>query len=105
MTILTALLRQCASIEPYEGESATEPLFGAPVTYPARIEPKHRWLTTATGEAVVSDAILYLRPDAAVAAGDRVTVNEVVYRVLSIAELGGLTCGEYIEATLGRSET
>lgn len=103
--IASALLRQTATVEPYTGESATGPLFGDPVAYPARVRPKRRWMNTTTGEVSVSDAAMDMRPDAVVAVKDRVTVGETIYRVMDVAEVMGLTRPESIEATLSRSTT
>lgn len=103
--IPSALLRQTVAVEPYAGESATGPLYGAAVEYPARIQPKRRQVRDRAGDITVSDAVAFLRPDAVVAVGDRVSVEGCIYRVLAAAPAMGLTRCEHIEATLGRSET
>ena len=103
--ISTALLRQTMTVEPYEGESATGPLYGAPVTYAVRIQPKCRQVRDQAGDITISDAVAFLRPDAVVAVGDRVTADERVYRTLAVEPLQGLTRPEHLEVTLGRSET
>lgn len=105
MSIPSALLRQIASVEPFVGEGGTGPLFGDPVTYPVRVQSKRRLTYAPTGEVSASDAVMDMRPGAAVGDGDRVTVGGVVYIVVSAAEVMGLTRPESIEVTLSRSTT
>lgn len=103
--IPTALLRQTIAVEPYKGESAAGPLYTAPVTYAVRIQPKRRQVRDQAGDITISDAVAFLRPDAVVAVGDRVTADETVYRVLAVEVLQGLAHFDHFEVTLGRSET
>jgi len=106
VSIPTALLRQTVTVETYTGESATGPLFDPEIaTYPGRIRPSRRWVSSASGDAVLGDAVLDLRPEAVIDVGDRVTAEGEVYRVVAVAEQRGLTRSEYLEATLSRSET
>lgn len=100
-----ALLRQSVTVAPLQGESATGPLFGEPVAYPARIESARRRVQTSAGPVVVSEAVAYLRPDVPVSVGDRVSFFGRSLRVLSVTPAAGAARTEYLEATLGRSES
>jgi hypothetical protein len=99
----TALLRQTVRVEPYAGEAASGPLYDASASYPARVEPGRRLVRSTEDAAVVSDAVAYLRPDAVVAVGDRVTVSGIVYRVLAVDAGRGLLRDELLRVSLGRS--
>jgi len=101
----TALLRQSASVEPYSGEAAAGPVYGSAVSYPARVEQRRTLIRSTADAAVVSEAAVYLRPDAVVAVGDRVTVSGSVYRVLAVEPQRGLLRTEWLRVVLGRSET
>lgn len=105
MSIPSALLRQTATVEPFVGEGGSGPLFGEPVTYPVRVQAKRSLTYAPTGEVSVSDAVMDMRPGAAVGDGDRVTVGGVVYTVMSASEVMGLTRPESIAVTLSRSTT
>ena len=101
--IPSALLRQSLTIRPRAGEGATGPVYGDPVAYAARIEPKRRQVRDAAGEVIVSDAVAWLRPDASVVVGDRALVFGRVLTVLAVAELQGLRRTEFLELTLGEA--
>lgn len=103
--IPTALLRQTATVEAYSGESAAGPLYASAVSYPARVEDASTLIRQTADAAVVAEAVVWLRPDAAVAVGDRVTVSGTVYRVLAAAPQRGLLRSEALRVTLGRSAT
>lgn len=99
----TALLRQTLAVEPYGGESASGPVYGAPTTYPARIERTRRLVRVTEDAVTVAEATVYLRPDAAVSVGDRVTVAGRTYSVLAVEALDGLLRTEALRVSLGRS--
>ena len=103
----TALLRQSVSVEPYSGEAAAGPVVddGRAVSYPARVEQRRTLIRSTADAVVVSEAAVYLRPDAVVAVGDRVTVSGSVYRVLAVEPQRGLLRTEWLRVVLGRSET
>lgn len=101
--IPTALLQQTLRVEPREGEGASGPVFGEVASYRCRLEGRRRQVSDAQGEIIVSDAVAYLRADAAVAVGDRATCEGVVYRVLQVSPIVGLASAGCLELTLGRS--
>lgn len=101
--IPTALLRRQLAIERHKGESATGPVYEAPATYPARVERTRRLVRVTEDAVIASEATVYLRPDAAVKVGDRVTVDGQSYSVLDVEVLEGLLRAEGLRVTLGRS--
>jgi hypothetical protein len=101
--IPSALLRQSLTIRPRDGEGATGPLYGEPVTHAARIEPKRRQVRDAGGEVVISDAVAWLRPDASVAVGDKAVVFGRTLTVLAVAEVQGVRTTEFLEVTIGEA--
>lgn len=103
--IATAILRQILAVEPLQGESASGPLYGDAVSYPARLEPKRRVVRSAEDTVIVSDALAYLRPEAEVAVGDRVTCEGVAYRVLGVEVARELARAHHLTVSLGRSAT
>ena len=103
--IPSALLRQSVTVASYEGEGAAGPVFGEPVAYPARVEERRRLLQSGSGEVIASEAVAYLRPDVPIKVGDRVGLFGRDLRVLAVAEMRGLSRIEYLDVTLGRSES
>ncbi len=101
--IPSALLRQSLTIRPRAGEGATGPLYGDPVSYAARIEPRRRQVRDAGGEMVISDAVAWLRPGASVAVGDQAIVFGRILAVLAVAEIQGLNRTEFLEVTIGEA--
>jgi len=101
--IPSALLRQSLTIRPRAGEGANGPLYGDPVAYAARIEPKRRQVRDAAGGVVISDAVAWLRPGAAVAVGDQAIVFSRTLAVLAVAEVQGVRRTEFLEVTIGES--
>ncbi len=100
----TALLRQTLAVEPYSGESATGPVYEAPATYPARVERTRRLVRVTEDAVIASEATVYLRPDAAVKVGDRVTCAGRTYSVVAVDVLDGLLRPEALRVSLGRSD-
>jgi hypothetical protein len=101
--IPSAFLRQSLTIRPRAGEGATGPLYGEPVTHAARIEPRRRQVRDAGGEVVISDAVAWLRPGAAVAVGDQAIVFGRILAVLAVAEVQGVRRTEFLEVTIGEA--
>jgi head-tail adaptor len=101
--IPSALLRQNLTIRPRVGEGATGPVYSDPVTHAARIEPRRRQVRDAGGEVVISDAVAWLRPGAAVAVGDQAIVFGRILAVLAVADIQGLNRTEFLEVTIGES--
>lgn len=101
--IPTALLRQTVEVAPYAGETASGPAYGTATPYPARVERTRRLVRVTEDAVSVSEATAYLRPDAAVAVGDHVTIAGETYRVLTVEVLDGLLRPEALRVTLGRS--
>jgi len=101
--IPTALLRRQLAIERHKGESATGPVYEAPATYPARVERTRRLVRVTEDAVIASEATVYLRPDAAVKVGDRVTCAGRTYSVVAVDVLDGLLRPEALRVSLGRS--
>lgn len=99
--IPSATLRQTLTIRPRTGEGAAGPVYGDPVTYPARIEEKRRQVRDSAGELRVSELVAWLRPDAAASVGDQVVVFGRTLLVLAVTEMRGLTRLEGYELAIG----
>lgn len=99
--IPSALMRQTLTIKPKTGEGATKPLYGDPVSYEARIEPKHRQVRDGSGNVTVSDLVAWVRPDTVVSVGDQAIVFGRTLTVLGVTEMRGLTQLEGYEVLIG----
>lgn len=99
----TALLRQKVAVESLQGEGASGAVYETPTTHPARVERTRRLVRVTEDAVTVSEATVYLRPDAAVTVGDRVTVSGRTYSVVAVEVLGGLLRTEALRVSLGRS--
>ncbi|MFC8432255.1 hypothetical protein [Streptomyces sp. NPDC057253] len=64
MNLPASLLRHEVTVEPYEGDSAVGPLYGAPVTVRCFLEEKTRRVRAPDGREVVSSSTFYCRLDA-----------------------------------------
>lgn len=96
------LLVHEATIEPYEGDSATGPIFGDPVTVRCFVDEGRTVVRDDTGRETVSSATLYAPLDTAVSAEDRVTVRGRTAEVLTTKRRdgGGLPTPDHIEVSL-----
>jgi hypothetical protein len=103
--IPTAILRDTVTVEPHTGESASGPVWGEAVSYPARIEMKRTLYRQSMDSVVLSEGIVWMRPDAVIAVGDRVTANGRKYKVVAVEPQAGLLRSECLQVTLGRSES
>lgn len=99
------LLRHEVTVEPYEGDSANGPLYGAPVTVRCFLEEKRSMVRNKDGEQVLSGATFYCRLDAIADAppqslvtlsGDR--QSEVITQARH--DGGGLPTPDHLEVSL-----
>jgi hypothetical protein len=100
--IPTALLADEVTVESYEGAGAHGPIFDpTPSQVRARIEPRRSVVRRGDGTEVISRAVMFARPDAAIAAEDRVSSDGRTYRVLDIATRKAGSSSTYLEVMLG----
>lgn len=64
------------TVEPYEGEGATGPVYGAPVTVRALVEAKRQYLRSADGNRTVSSTTVYMLPGTTCPARSRLTLPD-----------------------------
>lgn len=89
MRIPAWMLVHIAQYEPHEGNTAFEPVYGAPVALRCRIEPKRTLYRTREGDEVMASAVLFAAPDEPITEQGRVTWAGVTYTVLSVDRLPG----------------
>jgi hypothetical protein len=99
------LLRHEVTVEPYEGDSANGPLYGAPVTVRCFLEEKGRMVRGREGGLVLSAATFYCRLDAIPDAPPESLVtlpdgrqSEVIVRARH--DGGGLPTPDHLEVSL-----
>lgn len=88
--IPTALLPHRITVERYAGSSAYGPVYGAAVKMRARVTPKRRMVTTSTGDTVVADATVLIRPCREIPTESRVTHHGRTYLVAGVTDAAGL---------------
>lgn len=99
-------LRHRVTVEPYEGDSAYEPIYGVPVVVRCWLEQKTRTVQDKTGQQVVSSGTFYARLDEALAvclAESKVTLPDGSSTFIIIArpmDGGGLPLPEHLEVHL-----
>lgn len=96
-----AILCDQVTIEPYLGDGAEGPTFGTATSVAGRLEPRREVVRRTDGTEVVSRGVLFLQPDAAVAAEDRITCDGQTYRVLTICERKAYRLPHHLEVMLG----
>lgn len=80
------LLGQEITVEPYMGEGAYGPTFGAPVTIRARMEGRRRVIHRQDGTTVTSTATAIIGPDDIVAVESRATHAGQTYEVAEVID-------------------
>lgn len=96
------LLPHRATVEPYQGETAYGPSYGAPTTVRCLIEYTRRVTTDDEGREVHSEATVYTRlgehvpPESRITVDGRTTYAETVRR----RDGGGLPTPDHLEITL-----
>ncbi|MEV4806765.1 hypothetical protein AB0K18_42795 [Nonomuraea sp. NPDC049421] len=70
------LLQHEATIEPYLGDGAYGPVWGAAVTVRCLVDDERRLVRDEQGLEVVSDTTIFFPPGTVCPAGSRVTVND-----------------------------
>lgn len=104
VTLPGVWLQHTVSVEPYEGNSARGPVYGAAVSVRCFLEEKNRMVRAANGNEVVSSATFYCRLDAVDAPPEsRVTLpSGRITTVLTQArqDAGTLPLPEHLEVVL-----
>ncbi|WP_431928521.1 hypothetical protein [Nonomuraea jabiensis] len=93
------LLRHEASIEPFEGDGAYGPIYGAAVTVKCLVDDERRLVRDAQGAETVSDTTIFFPPGTRCPEGSRVTVNGRVTTVIAsyARDGGGLPTPDHVE--------
>ncbi|TMR99514.1 hypothetical protein EJK15_06795 [Nonomuraea basaltis] len=93
------LLRHTASIEPFQGDGAYGPLYGAAVTVRCLVDDERRLVRDAQGAETVSDTTIFFPPGTRCPEGSRVTVNGRVTTVIAsyARDGGGLPTPDHVE--------
>jgi hypothetical protein len=86
--IPTAVLRERATIRPYQGTTGTgAPAFGPPLTrVPCRLVGKRRAVRTRDGVDVIADAVVQIRPGYDIVAESTVEIRGRTYTVLVVSD-------------------
>lgn len=102
MTIPRSILRQSATVEPYEGETgAGGPSYGSPVTVICLIQPHQSLVFGPNSRRVQSRALMFLLPGAVIPPESRVTFGGTIYRVIDTSDVLGPVGPSHVEARLG----
>ncbi|MEU6778554.1 hypothetical protein ABZ912_05075 [Nonomuraea angiospora] len=93
------LFRHEASIEPFEGDGAYGPIYGAAVTVKCLVDDERRLVRDAQGAETVSDTTIFFPPGTRCPEGSRVTVNGRVTTVIAsyARDGGGLPTPDHVE--------
>ncbi|MEV1167341.1 hypothetical protein [Nonomuraea sp. NPDC049784] len=93
------LLRHEAVIEPFEGDGAYGPIYGAAVTVKCLVDDERRLVRDAQGAETVSDTTIFFPPGTRCPEGSRVTVNSRVTTVIAsyARDGGGLPTPDHVE--------
>ncbi|GII84597.1 hypothetical protein Ssi03_25870 [Sphaerisporangium siamense] len=96
------LLAHEASIEPYHGDSATGPTYGAAFTAACFADDQRKMVRGPDAREVTSQTTLYLPLDTDCPVGSRVTVNGRTSTVLAVARRDGgrLPTPDHLEVSL-----
>ncbi|MFC9847792.1 hypothetical protein ACFWFF_01580 [Streptomyces sp. NPDC060223] len=104
MLIPAYLLRHEVVVEPYEGDSAVGPLYGAPVTVRCFLEQQNRRVRDKEGREVVSSSTFYCRLDEVTAPPESKVTLPDERTTTVIAEVphngGGLPTPDHLEVQL-----
>ncbi|MFJ5259090.1 hypothetical protein ACIQAC_01265 [Streptomyces sp. NPDC088387] len=104
MLIPGFLLRHEVTVEPYEGQGAAAPVYGAPVAVQCFLEEKTRLVRAPDGREVVSGATVYCRLDAVSAPPEsRVTLpsgRQTTVIDQARHDGGGLPTPDHLEVSL-----
>ena len=99
--IPSAVLRDALSIEPYQGHSATGPVFGAAVPAAGMLLSKRGSIALPDGATAQTVAQVLVRPDVAVPLGSRITVAGRAMIVQAIEPQGEFARPFCLRASLG----
>lgn len=102
MVIPGWLLRHQVTVEPYLGQAATGPRYGAPVPVRCFVDAARRKVRNQLGEEVLSEATVYCPPATVAPPKSRVTVNgrEAFVITAKPRDGGGLPTPDHLELAL-----
>jgi hypothetical protein len=90
------------TIEPYAGEGATGPVYGAPVGVRALVEAKTQYLRDADGNRTVSSTTVYFMPGTACPERSRLTLpggRQAIAMAIADHRAPGLPTSDHLEVT------
>ncbi|MEV6105701.1 hypothetical protein AB0M28_13435 [Streptomyces sp. NPDC051940] len=102
-TDISFLFGHTVTVEPYEGQSGTGPVYGGPVAVRCFLDEKTREVRDRHGEVVVSSSTAYCRLDTVAPAESRVTLPDGrATRVIAALRRdgGGLPTPDHLELQL-----
>lgn len=96
------LLQHQVTIEPFEGNGANGPVYGAPVTVKCFRDDKRRLVRGASGSQVVSGSTVYCLPGTVAPPESRVDLGTRVATVITVADRDGgkLPVPSHVEVNL-----
>lgn len=100
--IPTHLRTHTVTVEPFQGDGARGPVFGAAVQVTCRLENKLQLVRSNIGEEVTSSSTVFCDRGTTIPAGSRVTVAGRITTVISVADhdTGGRSELDHLEVFL-----
>jgi hypothetical protein len=83
------LLQHTVTIEPYQGNGANGPVYGAPVTVKCFRDDKRRLVRGSNGSQVVSESTVYCLPGTVAPPESRINLGTRVATVITSADRDG----------------
>lgn len=102
MSLPAHLKTHTITIEPYEGQGSTGPVFGTAVEVQCRVEDKVQLVRSNIGDEVVSSSMVFCDPGTVAPPESRVTVNGRVTSVVQTADhaTGGFSHLDHVQLFL-----
>lgn len=90
------------SVEPFEGDGARGPVYGAAVQVSCRLENKLQLVRSNIGEEVMSSSTVFCDRTTTIPAGSRVTAAGRITTVIAVADhdTGGRSALDHLEVFL-----
>jgi hypothetical protein len=83
------LLQHTVTIEPYQGNGANGPVYGAPVEVPCFRDDKRRLVRAPNGSQVVSESTVYCQPGTVAPPESRINLGSRTATVITTADRDG----------------